>query len=157
MDKKEVKKELLELKDRMLKLENRLDELNDDDSKFKKFKPKKGERYYFLNLNGKVTERGNHTQDDVGIIENTFTFKTKEHAEQYRVFMDLIKKSSKPFKIDEHNYGLYYDSTLKKIRTTWTEFALEKILYFDERVAKYLVEKYPNEIKYWYLEMPYEE
>lgn len=133
--------------------------INDNMEKFKVFKPKENENYFYIEVDGEIFENTNLSDNNFNnnVLKRNRVFKTRKHAKQYRDFMDKLKEKSKPFEIAEDNYKLYYnyqDNAVVCFIDRWLE---AKDLYFDRKTIIQLINDYPNELKHWYLEVPYED
>lgn len=72
--------------------------------KRKKFVPKNGEYYYYVNVNGVIHDITKHDNiyNDY-LVAHNHVFRTKEDAEDYRLFLDQLDKYSYKFSKEEWN------------------------------------------------------
>ncbi|MBS5596877.1 nucleoside 2-deoxyribosyltransferase [Peptostreptococcus sp.] len=94
-----------------------LDELKRELKKFiiHKLKPKRGDRYYYVNSFGNVYgDEWSDSVADIDRLEIGNVFKTEKEAEfevERLKILAIIRKYSRPFKKEDENWSIYFDET----------------------------------------------
>lgn len=145
-------RDIKEIEEEIKKLELELQEAKEYNKE--NWKPKKGEKFYFINSNGFVDW---HEYEDIELfnflINNTKTFKTSEEANDYLEYITAKKEYSTEFTTEDwENDGIvkYYillDYNYKKIyqsRSLFTNYM--NTTYFTEEKVQEFMKKYEKQI-----------
>ena len=81
-----------------------------------KFIPEENEKYYFVNVFGKISYMNNFKGNfDTYLISHNLVFEIREQAEDYKWFLDKVDEYKKPFVIEKSNYYLYVNLCSKLV------------------------------------------
>ena len=125
-----------------------------------KWKPKKGEFYWFRSVNG-LEHTDCYTNDyDEWRINNIPIFSTKEECERYWHFMDTVKEKSYEFSKEAWENGSPYKYIIafdhKENKFFVSCFNVTKFLgttYFKtEEDAKYIIDNFKDELMEYFVE-----
>ena len=128
------------------------------ESKKGKWKPKKGNEYYYRKVTGGIYfTRYSDSDFDKEIAKNTPIFSTCEECERYWHFMDTVKEKSYEFSKEEwedikirKNY-IYYSYQRKEILVSFAGGkCLGEIYFKTEEDAQYIIDNFKEELmEYW--------
>ena len=144
-------RDIKEIEEEIKKLKLELEEAKEHNKA--NWKPKKGEKFYFINNYGdtdSITCYGDILLKDM--INNNKLFKTREEAEEYRKYITAKKEYSTEFTTKEwenediEKHYIYFNYT-RKLCTSYNN--LNKYMnttYFTEENAKEFMEIYEKQI-----------
>lgn len=143
-------RDIKEIEEDIEKLKLELQEAKD--CKKTNWKPRYGEKYYFINIRGVIDCYMNDNINDY-VINNTKLFKTQVEAEEYREYITAKKEYSTDFttkELEDDNIGKYYiyfdynDKTIYKSRSFC--FKYMNMTCFTEENVKEFMEIYEKQI-----------
>lgn len=120
------------------------------------WKPKKGERYYYVNNGcGYIYSHGYLDDEcDRYILAHIPVFQTREEAENYKWFLDKVDEYKKPFILGKNNFFIYYDHEDKEVYKEYSDYYQRQgTIYFgnNENIEKFFKEVGEDRIKkYWF-------
>lgn len=151
-------RDIKEIENDIDKIKLELQELKvqkEPETKAEKWRPKEGERYYFVNYCGIVSwyEYDDYNTDNTMIKNIKNVFKTKEEAEEYREYIKVKKEYSTEFTTKEWEnrnitkYYIYLDYANKKLYQSCNCFIkYMNATYFTEENAEKFIKKYEKQI-----------
>ena len=145
-------RDIKEIEEEIKKLELEVEELKK--KKEGKWKPRYGEKYFFINIRGAVDcyNNDNNTIDDY-VINNTKIFKTSVDAAEYRKYITAKKEYSTDFTKEEWEnrnitkYYLYFYCIGKKLNASLANICKNmNTTYFTEENVEEFMKKYEKQI-----------
>ena len=147
-----MNKNIKKIEEDIKKLELEVEELKK--KKEGKWKPRYGEKYFFINIRGAVDcyNNDNNTIDDY-VINNTKIFKTSVEAEEYRKYIKAKKEYSTEFTKEEwknediEKYYIYFNYFTKKLcQSCNCCVKYMNTTFFTEENAEEFMKKYEKQI-----------
>lgn len=151
-------RDIKEIENDIDKIKLELQELKvqkEPETKAEKWRPKEGERYYFVNYCGIVSwyEYDDYNTDNTIIKNIKNVFKTKEEAEKYLNYIKAKKEYSTEFTQEEwkdeglEKCSLYYDYKHKMLKTEDLCYCrIATAAYFKKAKLYEFIEKYEKQI-----------
>ena len=144
-------------KEEVEQLQKALAELKES-KKEGKWKPEKGEYYWFRGTDCDYLGRQNKGAYDEWRINHLPIFKTDQECRKYWHFMDTVKEKSYSFSEEEwleygiRKYFIYYNYRVEQVEVG-DEFAtrdFNKPYFKTEEDAQYIIDNFKDELmKYW--------
>lgn len=149
-----------ELEEQIKVLQEEIEKMKvaEKEKKSSKWKPKVGERYYFISNSGNVDWLTWYDDDfDVWRYNNMPIFQTEAECEQYKKFREDVKTRSYEFNEEEwediniQKYFIYFSYAYKnhKIASDLSGMSFSKIYFKTEEDAQYIIDTYPEELRKW--------
>lgn len=155
---KELKNKINDVEETLNNLKAKVEELKKNKNSFeptpKEWKPRPGEKYYFVNIGLRLCEA---TFDDMSVDEEIIKynriFQSEEECQLYCDIQRAFREASREFKYNSNNYCIWYDHLNKNVKHGCLFSIQHKDIYFDsEETAQNLIDKFGEEnIKRYYL------
>ena len=134
--------------------------LKEEENKTEKWKPKKGQPYWFKNIADEITSY-KYTGDitDEAIIRSNKVFKTMEECKKYWNFVRVVQNKSYKFTEQdwENRYGakwyITYDYEKKDFSVMWEDCQkdLGKLYFETDEEAREIISTYREELIKWFV------